>query len=52
MSTGEVVRLVQRRRIKNASVRAGDKLVGEMCPVMERQSGPAIGTVVVRHIDH
>lgn len=41
----EIVRFVQGRGIEDGTVSTRDKLVREMCPVVERQSGPTIGTV-------
>lgn len=45
IATREIVRFVQGRGIEDASVCARDELVREMRPVVERQSGPTIGTV-------
>lgn len=44
ISAREIVRFVQGRRIHDASVGARNELVREMRPVVERQSGPTIGT--------
>ena len=45
IATREIVRFVQGRGIEDASVCARDEFVREMRPVVERQSGPTIGTV-------